>query len=306
MLPWSLISVALAHPCDVPEARQFDFWLGAWDIDNRQRNPAAPDDATLHPTGPARSVVYPVAGGCAVAEHWDGALSWARVHGFSLRTWDAAADRWEVLFNWPVGPGGPPNPAFTELSGVRDGQRMVLDGPPSGARRSRFTFSDVGPDRFRWDATTSTDGGVRWSTDWVMDFERRRVPPPGIGVAPLGAEPLCAGAEHRSLDGLVGSWRGRHGDDPVSLDVVPILGGCGQIDQLTVGVLEVYRVRAFDPKLGRWVQYRVDSRGPGLTRAVGRWRKQALELEAERTALADDGLDLELDGVEGTVHLVRR
>lgn len=99
--------------CDRPEARQFDFWSGEWDVANRHRNPRAPEDRTWHDTGRGTDRVYPVLDGCAIVEHWEGHLVFDHVLGFSVRAWDPEKEAWVILLNWPTREG----PGFALLEG---------------------------------------------------------------------------------------------------------------------------------------------------------------------------------------------
>src|SRR5689334_4174783 len=63
-----ILSAAAAHaapppatPCTAPEYRQFDFWLGDWDVTNPAGKAAGHNRVTSE---------Y---GGCVLQEHWTGA-----------------------------------------------------------------------------------------------------------------------------------------------------------------------------------------------------------------------------------------
>ena len=49
-----------AAPCSAPEYRQFDFWLGDWDVTNPAGKPVGHNHVTQE---------Y---GGCVLQEHWSG------------------------------------------------------------------------------------------------------------------------------------------------------------------------------------------------------------------------------------------
>ncbi|WP_205853804.1 DUF1579 domain-containing protein [Phenylobacterium deserti] len=36
----------------------------------------------------------------------------------------------------------------------------------------RFVWSDIGPERARWEQAFSPDGGATWEVNWIMSFER--------------------------------------------------------------------------------------------------------------------------------------
>lgn len=70
---------AAEKPCSAPEHRQFDFWIGDWDV-------TAPDGK---PAGKNR--IEPILDGCALAEHWRGASGGA---GHSYNVYDARRGVW--------------------------------------------------------------------------------------------------------------------------------------------------------------------------------------------------------------------
>lgn len=274
----SLAAHAGAPACPDPRAHAFDFWLGSWDVDNVQRNPAAPEDPTFHPTGQAVVRVYAAAGGCAVIEHWQGSLVWGEVHGFSLRAWDPDTERWTLVLDWPL----PRRPVshFTTLQGTFEHGRGTFTSEstrPDGTEvLTRFTFSDIAPDRYRWDSASSTDGGVSFTPAWIMRATRRPA-----GAAPVDPDspaftvpdpPLCPEPEHRALDPFLGHWEGTAeviSELPVEVDVRAILGGCALLETWRLGEEEAVTVRAWDADLGRWVAWHVSSDHPAPLRLEG-------------------------------------
>lgn len=263
--------------CNTPEARQFDFWIGEWDISNRQANPAAPSSAALYPTGSAEMRVYPVADGCGIVEHWEGNLSWGRVLGFSLRAYDPQSETWSLLLNWPAPNSGKPA-AFSTLEGVFRHGRGEFFSSTTGAdgtvTKNRFTFSDISANRYRWDAASSIDNGLSWKSTWIMEGIRRDA----LTSAPVRAGPQLASVaddcaatpETEALAFLEGAWVGQTEDElPVQLEVIPILGGCAVIEHLTVGTTpqwKAFRVRAYQPGESQWIQFSVDNENGGISR----------------------------------------
>ncbi len=66
------------RPCSSAEYRQFDFWLGEWDVAEKGK-----------PAGVNR--ITAILGGCAVREEWKGASG---LTGTSLNMWDSGKRRW--------------------------------------------------------------------------------------------------------------------------------------------------------------------------------------------------------------------
>lgn len=223
-----LLAVAAAGPCDEPDARAFDFWVGEWNVNNRWRT----DAGGWVDAGSATNQVFHVLDGCAVVELWDGFLGSAHLRGFSVRAWDPATRDWMLVLNWPR----PAQPSFGVLRGTfRHGRGDFLSERTDSAGRTvltRYTFSDITDRSLRWNDGTSTDGGRTWATRWIMEFTRRDpVTDPPLRNVPLAAPGralLCPAQEARAFDPYLGEWSG----DDVRLHSMAIVGECAILDQL--------------------------------------------------------------------------
>lgn len=262
--------------CPSPQARQFDFWIGEWDVANRHRNPRTPEDRTWYDTGRGTDRVYPILDGCAIVEQWEGYLAFGHVLGFSVRAWDAERERWVILLNWPSAKG----PGFTLLEGGFEGAvgRFFRDGerPDGTPVRVRFTFSEIGPEGLRWEGARSNDGGRSWTGFWVMEFQRReRIADRALLRGPSRRTATrCAHDRARAFDFLVGDWEGEEtlvgeaGERtrPISVESWSIMEGCALIDFVTAGSgeqqVQRFRVRSFVPDERRWIQYTLDREHP--------------------------------------------
>lgn len=133
------------HPCSSPEHRQFDFWLGEWEV--REAGKIAGSNRIAR-----------ILGGCALREEWTGA-SGTNVSGTSLNMYDAARKRWHQT--WVDDKGN-----VLLLEGEWRGGRMVLEGerPVSAGKTSRerisWTPQTGGRVRQLWES--SSDSGKTW------------------------------------------------------------------------------------------------------------------------------------------------
>ena len=107
------------EPCDDAPHRQFDFWVGRWDVS---------------PTGSSRIVAHSqierLYGGCAIRENWM-PLSPAGGDGGSLSSYVPTDQAWRQT--WVDSSG-----SRAEFKGGWTGQAMVLTGPwpmPDGRAR---------------------------------------------------------------------------------------------------------------------------------------------------------------------------
>lgn len=264
-----------SSPCSSPEARQFDFWLGDWDVRNLHRNPQTPDNPAWYDTGTATNRVYAILDGCAIVEHWMGQLSFATIRGFSVRAYNPEDEQWVLVLYWP----GPQGGSFGVLEGTfRHGRGAFFSDFTNAQGQhvdNRFTFSDITPTSFRWDSATSTDGKITWKPGWIMEASRRDPVLDGPlfnGPAP-GEATWCTTPEARAFDFSVGHWTGMQGAAAVTVQAYPMLNGCAVMEFVEVAAdpqpYKRFRVRAYDATLERWVQFAIDNQAPVFERLEG-------------------------------------
>jgi hypothetical protein len=142
--------------CSRPEHRQFDFWVGEWDVTTPNGRQAGTNR------------IRPIHGGCALQEEWRGSSGFT---GTSLNAFDATTSRWHQTW---VGSDG----LLLQLDGgIRDGS-MELTGSIVGANgartlhRIRWTPLGGQPARVRQLWESSTDGGRTWSVAFDGTYTR--------------------------------------------------------------------------------------------------------------------------------------
>jgi hypothetical protein len=136
---------AAAEACGTEKHRQFDFWLGRWNV-TASGQPAGTNHIEL------------IHNGCALAEHWvsaEGAFA-----GSSPNMYDQANDKWHQTW---VDTSG----ILLELNGGFADGKMVMSGTRPGpdgqavTNRITWTPNEDGSVRQHWE--TSTDG-EHWTT----------------------------------------------------------------------------------------------------------------------------------------------
>jgi hypothetical protein len=144
--------------CKSPEHRQFDFWVGTWDVSPTGQNKVV-----------ARSVIENLYGGCVIRENW---MPAAGTPGGSLNTFDPADNRWHQVWM------DASNARVSFDGDLVDGS-MVLTGNWRGAQKPgqdalvRMTYSRLDGGAVRQKGEISTDRGTTWKP--YFDFTYRPV-----------------------------------------------------------------------------------------------------------------------------------
>lgn len=142
--------------CATPEYRQFDFWLGDWNVTNPSGKLAGTNNVTL------------IEGGCVLQEHWQ---STGGSVGTSFNLYNAATKQWHQT--WVDNSGGILllNGGLSNGAMVLTQNRRLRDG--SGVLE-RITWTPLAANRVRqlWDR--SIDGGKHWSVVFDGIYTRKR------------------------------------------------------------------------------------------------------------------------------------
>ena len=161
-------STAIKPACASPEHRQFDFWIGDWDVSIRARK-----SPTSEVWGEAkgRQHIEAILGGCAIAEHFTAEGPEEPWAGKSYSSWQAPLGKWRQTW---VDDGG----SFLAFTGGLENGVMTLYGEPRTVKdvsfQMRMVFKNVTADSLLWEWQRSTD---EWKTSTVMmsiDYKRRR------------------------------------------------------------------------------------------------------------------------------------
>lgn len=133
---------SIAEACREAEHRQFDFWLGDWEVTDRAG------------TVVGDNRIIRVSLGCGLLESWRGARG---TEGTSLNWFDPQNGHWNQLW---VGSG-----LYLRLTGGLENGQMVLSGKrrtPQGVVVDRIVWTALDDGRVRQVWTLSRDSGVTW------------------------------------------------------------------------------------------------------------------------------------------------
>jgi hypothetical protein len=163
-------TAAKPYDCSATEHRQFDFWIGDWDV---VTNPATASPSATPPSSgrkPARNMVQKAHDGCVLIENWDDGIGGT---GQSFNLFDRQTRRWHQTW---VDNGGGLHEYWGEL---KDGHMVFRGEVPlgpaqrfAGRRTVRLTFSPMGSDKVRqFSESLGTDG--KWTVNYDLIYTRR-------------------------------------------------------------------------------------------------------------------------------------
>jgi hypothetical protein len=146
--------------CTNAESRQFDFWLGEWDVSPSVATSGAlvaESSITLHDQG------------CVILEHW---RPFGGGHGHSINGYDASDGKWHQT--WIDANG-----QRTEFAGNLDAEGIMRfdvltppqQGQPPGRRRMNFQRIDQNTVR-QW-GDLQPEGGGEMIVEWDFTYRRR-------------------------------------------------------------------------------------------------------------------------------------
>jgi hypothetical protein len=147
------------RPCNTPEFRQFDFWLGDWDVESV----AAPGTVS-------RNLITRSYDGCAIREEYTTPSGFA---GTSLNFYDAPRKVWHQT--WIDNQGG-----ALYIEGGLQGTAMVLQSVGDLTHVQRITWTPLPDGRVRQHWETTSDGGKNWTTAFDGTYTRRATGSPSV------------------------------------------------------------------------------------------------------------------------------
>ena len=142
------------QPCSAPEARQFDFWLGKWDL-------------TWGEDGRGTNTIATRFDGCVIEENFDAAPT-MEFQGMSVSTYNPSAQKWQQT--WVDSQG-----SYIHLTGDFKDDKMVLVNQPitsDGQELFRMVFYNIEQDSLDWDWERSEDGGETWELRWRIHYKQ--------------------------------------------------------------------------------------------------------------------------------------
>lgn len=146
-----------AAACIADDYRQFDFWIGDWNVSSDSL-----------PAG--TNSIHRVHNGCALQENWQGSGA-GGISGSSFNIYDQATGRWHQTWvdaggNLLLLDGG-----LVDGSMVMSGTRPARDGSGLVQHRITWTPGEDGSVRQLWEA--SKDDGLTWAVLFDGHYTRK-------------------------------------------------------------------------------------------------------------------------------------
>jgi hypothetical protein len=150
-------------PCSKPEFRQFDFWIGHWEVWGAKGNKAGDSKITL------------LLDSCVILEEWTSASAQQGLvySGKSFNSYNAASKQWQQT--WVDNTGN-----TTEfLRGEGSEGKIIyyadkVPGPGGNYFLRRLTFTKLSEDKVRQLGERSDDGGVKWTIEYDLEYRKKK------------------------------------------------------------------------------------------------------------------------------------
>lgn len=150
-----------ADPCAAPQQKQFDFWVGEWDL----TWPGQKVGDVGHGTNSIKRIMD----GCVVQENFSGENS-VHLRGTSVSTFDTRSGKWKQT--WVNNEGG-----YLDFTGDFSNGQMILQreaSRPDGSKLlQRMVWKNITANDFDWSWEASLDGGKTWNVNWPVHYKRK-------------------------------------------------------------------------------------------------------------------------------------
>ena len=159
-----LYTVAQKTPCTTdPVYRQFDFWIGEWDVYAKNGKKAGDSKIDL------------ILDSCIILENWKSANMSQGVYyaGSSFNTYNSTSKQWQQT--WVDNVGG----TAEFLEGHFENNKMIFLTKPFQLSKDtlairRLTFYNLDANKVRQFGEISKDNGSTWTTEYDLEYRRKK------------------------------------------------------------------------------------------------------------------------------------
>ena len=143
-----------------PESRQFDFWLGKWEVEWK-------DKEGITRTG--SNNVIALFDSCVIEENFNGQPGTELV-GKSFSVYDKKEKKWKQT--WVDNSG-----AYLDFTGNYNDGKMILSrrtiDNTGSALYQRMIYYNISGNSFDWNWEISHDNGKNWELRWKLHYVRK-------------------------------------------------------------------------------------------------------------------------------------
>ncbi len=148
-------------PCSAQEFRQFDFWVGDWDLTWPGQNG--------QPEQHGHNRVNRELSDCVIHENFSDQAN-PPFQGTSLSVFNPRLGKWQQT--WADNQG-----AYMEFAGeFKEGQMALSREVTLNGKQvlQRMVYKNIKPDSLDWSWERSEDGGATWKVVWPIHYQRRK------------------------------------------------------------------------------------------------------------------------------------
>jgi hypothetical protein len=152
---------SVPDPCTTAEQKQFDFWIGDWNL----TWPGQGAGETGHGTNSIKRILD----GCVVQESFSEEGS-TPLRGTSVSIFDGTAGKWKQT--WVDNQG-----SYLDFVGeLKDGQLILQrEATKNGTTIiQRMVWKNITANELDWSWEASQDGGKTWQVKWPIHYKRKR------------------------------------------------------------------------------------------------------------------------------------
>ena len=146
-----------------PVYRQFDFWMGEWDVYSKNGKKAGDSKIEL------------ILDSCIILENWRSVNANKGIYysGKSFNTYNTTTAKWQQT--WVDNVGG----TAEFLDGHYENNKMIFMTKPFRFSRDtlairRLTFYNLEPGKVRQHGEISKDNGLTWATEYDLEYRRKK------------------------------------------------------------------------------------------------------------------------------------
>lgn len=153
------------RPCDTPQGKQLDFWLGEWEL----TWPAEQWGGTKGELGKGSNSISKILDNCIIQEEFR--FPKGNFDGHSVSVYSTKTKKWQQT--WVDNQG-----SYLLFTGEFKEGKMILQTAPFERNGqtfiSRMVFKNIKENFLDWDWQRSGDDGQTWTNIWNIHYERKK------------------------------------------------------------------------------------------------------------------------------------